>query len=137
MAMDLEGVGGDFGLNVFSWGHMLCLARLYGWQPAGTVIDEADLQDFPNGKWNGGYQSNDGQKVTTEDARNMADALEKALADIPDHDALEYKKELGGGILIAPNGPDVSALKWFSGNESKEYVRKFIAYCRAGEFKIY
>jgi hypothetical protein len=30
----------------------------------------------------------------------------------------------------------VSALEWFSGDESKQYLKKFIDFCRAGEFII-
>jgi hypothetical protein len=37
------------------------------------------------------YLHNDGLRVADEDARALADALERALPDVPDHDALARK----------------------------------------------
>jgi len=73
MGMILQGAGGDIWVNVFEWGKILRLGQLYGWVPAGTILDE------PNESWNGGYLTNDWQHVTANDARNLADALSRAL----------------------------------------------------------
>jgi hypothetical protein len=88
MGMILQGAGVEFSASVFDWGQILRLAQAYGWQPAGTVIDEGDLCNFPNGRWDGGYQTNDYQRVTADDARNIANALDRALNDLPEQDVL-------------------------------------------------
>jgi hypothetical protein len=136
MGMDLKGVGGEFWFNVIGWGQVLRLAQLYGWEPLGTVIDEDDLDDFPNREWNGSYQINDRQRVTANDARNMADALESALSDLSEHNALEGIIEPNTGGIPLERIEGVSPLEWFSGEESKQYLKKFIDFCRAGEFII-
>ena len=35
--------GGDFQFNYRSWGPVLLLAELYGWEPMGTVVTEDNL----------------------------------------------------------------------------------------------
>ena len=75
--MDLSGPRGDFSMNNTFWGAALDLAQLHGWEPAGTLPPEDAAQ------WGRGYFSNDGQRVTSEDARVLADALERALPTTP------------------------------------------------------
>lgn len=55
------------------WDDVRDLAALYGWRPAGTELDLPD--------WSGTYASNDGARVTAEDARGLASALAAALSD--------------------------------------------------------
>lgn len=79
MGVDLVRVGDEENrcFNCETWEHMLRLARLNGWSPAGT--EEPD--DWPNGHpWDRfNYSSTDGQTVTAADARAIADALSSAL----------------------------------------------------------
>src|SRR5438445_5871465 len=54
------------------WSRLLSIARIYGWQPAGTVFPE-DYYDEPLWKgdplyWDGRYWPGYGQFVTGEDA---------------------------------------------------------------------
>src|SRR4051794_37756746 len=70
--MDLSGPGGDFEFNNMPWSHLLRLASMYGWEPAGTVLRGA------KDDWDGNYFTNDGQRVKKEDAAHLADALEQA-----------------------------------------------------------
>jgi hypothetical protein len=116
MGMDLHGAAGYFRFNNWSWYQVLELAYEYGWKPAGTEpgqwcdpeTGELDEQLSPDpDEWDGTYFSNDHQWVTDEDAANIADALERALEDKPD-----------------------------SSDEAKQWVRDFIAFCRAGAFFI-
>jgi len=62
------------------WFILMSIARQFGWNPQGTVEpyweNEADAPE-----WNGGYSSNDGQRVRREDAAELAGALERALLD--------------------------------------------------------
>jgi hypothetical protein len=115
VGMDLSG-GGTERFSNRSWCKMLELAYEYGWQPAGTEpgqwcdpeTGELVEQMSPDpDEWNGGYLSNDNQWVTEEDAANIAEALERALENEPD----------------------------FS-DEGRQWFRDFIAFCRAGAFKI-
>ncbi len=136
MGMDLSGPTGDFGWDYFSWHKLLRVAERFGWQPAGTVLSPEELGHMPDGQWDGGYTSNDNQIVTAADAERLAAALERALPDIPDADVLAPVRTERGGVVIAPDGPNVDDLDWFCGTESKDYIRAFIGYCRAGAFSI-
>jgi hypothetical protein len=86
--------------------------------------------------WSGDYVSNGGQIVTADDASRLADALERALDDIPDFYAAWNKATEGedGGPWI-PVGENLSPLEALSG-ENKPALREFIAFCRQGEFEI-
>jgi hypothetical protein len=80
--------------------------------------------------------TNDYQLVTAADAAALADALERALPDIPNESAWSGPP---GGIRVLPDGttedlPEPNALQYWAGN--KAYLQEFIAYCRAGAFAI-
>ena len=93
--------------------------------------------------WDGYYFSNDCQWVTDEDAANIAQALERALEDVPDEDTVSVIRArrsfaLGDGEV---SGIDTELekhlppLDWFSG-EGKRTVRDFVDYSRDGGFSI-
>jgi hypothetical protein len=131
---------------------------MYGWEPAGTEApkplsprerkerrvgaeEEGVEPEAEEREWGGSYWTNDGQWVTPDDAKNMADALEEALPDIPGHDAMENKTRRimtkNGPMRVIPAGADVNPLESFSGPHQKRYLRKFIKFCRAGGFNIW
>src|SRR5262245_10878617 len=61
-----------------AWSFLLNLGEAYGWTPAGTTL--------PGGRkkaktWDGGYVSNDGQRVGGDDASAFASALLCAAKD--------------------------------------------------------
>ena len=105
----------------------------------------ADLSD-------GGYTFNDYQRVTDEDAANLADALERALPDVPRHNAIEHKQvsldtilglapgqlPLFAGLSLSgvPAGVETNPMEWFSGEDGRKKLTDFIAYCRQGGFLI-
>lgn len=113
MGFDLRGTGGEFRWNIHRWYALLRLAKQYGWKPEGTSHDDPD--------WNGTYTANNYQVVCASDAANLADAIERALPDIPNYPADKQPQ-------------DFNDFEWFAGD--KEYLREFIAYCRAGEFAL-
>jgi hypothetical protein len=97
--MDLSGKGGYFRFSTYAWGAVLALAREHGWEPAGTespevtvyapdgtTIDEEATQTERQAyeDWDEDYFYNDGRLVSDEDARNIADALERALDLVPE-----------------------------------------------------
>jgi hypothetical protein len=103
MGVSLWGKKRSFISNWGFYGSMLELAAEYGWEPRGTVltfhfcyqvcgcgadtakndpdyeIEKKAVKACAN--WNGSYFSNDQQTVTQTDAKNIADALERALDD--------------------------------------------------------
>jgi len=116
--------------RIIIWPLLLILATNYGWEPAGTETpfiyesDEAKL-----GKWEGGYCSNDGQVVTSDDAAALADALERALMDIPDQPS-----DVNMEDLLRLKDLKQQGLNVFGG--WKPIIVKFIKLCRKGAFYI-
>jgi hypothetical protein len=85
------------------------------------------------------YFHNAGFRVTTEDARALANALERSLPDVPNHDALKHKAvTIAGapGERFLPVDTPVNAFEWFGG-QNKRHLLDFIAFCRQGEFIIW
>jgi hypothetical protein len=66
--------GTHFDFSTVEWHKLIELAQEYGWQPAGTQLDEAN--------WSGTYLSNDGQTVTQTDALALGNALDAAAAQL-------------------------------------------------------
>jgi len=135
-------------------GQALELARRHGWTPLGTRPPEAFDSYALQADWFGVYLTNDGQAVTAEDARALADALERALQDIPDEDVkMDWSPRLWTDDLpewLAPHERDViedglqqHALvvmaqhpgEFFAGAE-KQYLLGFMRFCRMGSFVI-
>jgi hypothetical protein len=173
MGMDLSGKGGYFRFSNYAWRAALELAHEHGWQPAGTqlpnitvyapdgvTIDEvATRAERPrHANWDGGYFWNECQVVSDEDAANIADALERALDDVPDEgggyhlltpaqyqaaqrDELSQEdldkaieQFMEGQAASPPQIPPQTPACYFAGN--KDYLREFITFCRAGAFSI-
>lgn len=101
MGMDLSGAGGYFRWTNLGWRDVLALAESNGWEPTATGPPRGILK----AAWSGTYFSNDGQRVYARDARQLADALERAIAACP--------------------------------VEDNEALREFIAFCRAGSFRLH
>jgi hypothetical protein len=150
--------------DIYLWPRLLMLARSYGWILMGTLPPKP----FPGEKpvrWNGSYTAVcEGQLVSAEDAASLANALEKALVDIPDlegigpkkirissiEEAESYVKKSGDpfvmfiltiGLFDSSRGlevhnPDLTLLEYFNG-AGKQQVIDFIAFCRKGEFQIW
>jgi hypothetical protein len=136
MAMDLfSEIEGWFRFDVSEWKRLLELARGHGWEPMGTESPDLEPDFSPRKDWDGSYFSNDYQTVTAEDARNLADALERAIADLPNRHAKDAEEKSSKG---APEATGVSASpnQWLSDQAERKRIREFIRYCRAGEFVI-
>jgi hypothetical protein len=139
--------------NIFIWPLLLELAVSYGWKPAGTRAPiDIYTGEIMTGEWDGSYCSNDGQVVIKEDAASLADALERALPDIPDHEipvkqevlsidqlgpilANVIENEFGKDAIIETTNLDLSALELFSGLQ-KHALICFIKLCRKDAFVI-
>ena len=145
MAYYLYNDNGDFRFNLNAWPLLLELSFHYGWTRMGTQLDSVE-------NWDGSYLKMDGACVSPEDALNLATALEKALADIPDVDdemiesvwgtnnikvqnrtAEERWKEMSR-YLNPPRGQDKSKLLIrFGSKEYKQKIIDFIEFCKEGK----
>ncbi len=147
MPRTLTSPAGTIVVGNLSWAMVLKLALDTGWKPGGTeapedFYGEVEPDGFTTKQWNPrNYFSRRGQRVTDEDATAIADALVRALEDVPDHDAIGHKvsgiidTSLIGKFRILDRSKKVHPFEYFSG-ENKNRLRKFIAYCRGGGFKI-
>ena len=97
----------------------------YGWRPMGTQLLSICNFDKLDPNWDGGYLTNDGQIVTTEDALSLAIALEKSLDDIPDFNLEDYPLDLS----------KINPFEYFAGDEKRQLI-DFIKFCRLGSFII-
>jgi hypothetical protein len=81
--------GDRFPLDLLDWPELLALAYVYGWQPTGTLEPFSydpieDYESLCGCLWDPmEYAADAYQWVKEEDAANMADALERALEDLP------------------------------------------------------
>ena len=127
------------------WPDLLALARAYGWQAAGTTLDEVSGLML-TGKWSGTYTGMDGQLVSSEDASNLADALERALVHFPRQDAeqtLDY--QIKTHLWRPATLDEARALRTYLGDDEPSLVREamgesaltgLITFCREGGFRI-
>jgi hypothetical protein len=153
MCIDLTGAG-DFHFDLVGWCFALELGQQYGWEPEVMIAQKADDAAAPGGypepfAWYARCVGKAGGRVSAADARRWADALERALADIPDHDARTRKPQafpmpaalarlLSGlpGVGRPDPGRFVTALEWFSrsfpdANRQRivEVGRTFVRHC--------
>jgi hypothetical protein len=145
MGVDLYGKQGHMYFNWTGWRKILALANQYGWQPMGTQapgpllsVEGEELEPgWNDDDWKGDYFSNDRQRVTAEDAVNIAAALERAPEDIFDHDPMEDEIRFIQALPCSDLSAASWAFDWLSGGKRKKWLfRDFIAYCKADGFSI-
>ena len=135
----------DITYNLNAWPLLLELSFHFGWTAKGTKLDSEE-------KWTGSYLTMSGAYVDSEDALNLAAALERALPEIPDVDIGVVESVWGSNIinrgsksieealdemtiyLNPPRGESKSKLLLrFGGEGEKEKLREFIKLCREGK----
>lgn len=120
------------------WEAALRLAAFYGWTPAGTTppaelwgdIDPVtgdDRLEEACAEWSGSYLTRQHQAVGLEDASALAEALERAMVDVPDPDGPRHAWS-GTGCAR----PEL--LNWFSVH--KRSLRDLAAFCAENDFEI-
>lgn len=125
---------------------LMKLAYDSGWRPLGCLPPEdfqaVDLNGNPVRFFSMDYFSRKGQRVLPVDAAAIADALESALPDIPDFDAMGLKVSssidmpgLGRPMRTIRPGVKVNPYEYFSG-DNRQTLRRIIEFCRAGGFAI-
>jgi hypothetical protein len=151
VGMDLRRKGGYLHLDIVTWRMVLTLAINHGWKPAGTeppdiafiskdgTVDEAKTEAYRQAyeDWNAtNYYTSDFQRVTDEDAANIADALERALTLVPDERTVAMKAALTPSGIPFDVLEHLTPLDWCSGADGKAHIREFIDFCRTGAFCI-
>ena len=126
----------NFDINNRGWRRIVCLARMYGWEPLGTVGD-GDYR---------GYFLNDGQLVTGEDAHELGKAIEMAILDLKAEDPACAPDVLFGSFWevemvrrleeAVHEGRKDPAYIFFSTHWT-EKLTELVEFCRAGAFRIY
>jgi hypothetical protein len=144
-----------------AWEKVLTLGDIYGWEAQGTNlyrwrdyktgavlegrwegIPEESGGWFEDKSWGGNYTSNDGQTMNKEDCQALALALEKALADLPDH-YVDYRtivlKHENSRSWKAPAVGDEDreparcrCLAYFTAPDGREFLEKIIRILKQG-----
>lgn len=122
---DLTNTKNEFYFSVMEWHKILELAQKYGWKPKGTSSNRI-MKSFAGNwdNWDGNYFSFDNQLVDEDDAKNLGEALKKALKEIPNVRSIKTLDKM-------------SLLEIWSGNKFKTHLRKFITFCEEGIFIIH
>ena len=117
----------EFYFSTISWAFYLNLASIYyGWKKAGTLAPSA--WDKSGEPWQGAYDWNAGQIVTTEDSKALAASLEAWLNDEQLH---EEANELAKGLS--------EALRYEITFDHSDvgHIQSFINFARRGQFEIW
>ncbi len=137
-----------FGASNRGWGRFLALAEMYGWQPYGT-LEPAWWNEDEYGLWDvNDFYTNNGQIVMSADAAGIAQALEKALHDIPDIDLFPAPLKVERSSILSTyltltvqliqvdlaDQPDPAILGFTA--ETKSVVRELMEFCLEGPFQI-
>ena len=143
MGMDLISKSGStFDLSGDWWCFYLTLAEKCGWTPKGTgKPDHLGEKD----EWHGAYDSNDGQIVDEEDAKALAQALERAITDPAAGSIIERMLDAWWEDMLQAE----AELSGLSGQQKKllrtamarpkfsiEFTGELIGLCKQGEFRI-
>jgi hypothetical protein len=128
--------GATTGCTSSAWEFYLALARTYGWAGRGTLPPDG----LPSEEWEGAYNSNDGQRVTPDDAAGMASALERVLADPARQDRQrEVIREIGREVreltlklhgIELPDEDDNEPLA------SDDDLKALVSFLKQGGFRI-
>ena len=132
-----NGQGHYFRANLGGWDHLMEAALAFEWKPAGTSPPEFDeggpvpCDDTCEARWEGGYFGNDYQRVTEEDARELAAALRRAIAAAEGIKADKAAKvEFSEWLNLSARAENAAK------NLNVSFARKFAEYCDQGGFLI-
>ncbi len=147
MAISLQNAQDAFDISLTSWGTLLDLGRMHGWQPAGT---EAPQWDDPAVQATVGQENGICTSVSGADAQALANALERALSKMPDH-KLSSQQSSAPETTRAPRhlrGRARPAAAWRAhrttdpqpagllAGAQRRQLRQFVAFARQGRFII-
>ena len=141
----------DEGLSYYRWNiwgfpPVKYLAEIYGWIPMGTRCEawtDNEGNEHPAVE-DVGYETNDGQTVSAEDAQAWANALKDAIPDLkklklvkPEDKSSKIDDEFMAWREDIHNKIPQAVMRWFNTENDIEYLEGFIRFLEAGEFQIY
>jgi hypothetical protein len=109
------------------------LARVAGWEPAGTALGD-DVEDGePLVSWLMQYTSSDGQTVNATDAERLSVALGRALSGSDGAISHWFVEEgMPEIVLRTPLG----GFEWFCTDAGRAHLRALGKFCGAGPFAV-
>jgi hypothetical protein len=140
--IELTGARSKIKISPTVWMMSLELARLCGWEPAGTHRSEGSGGEFGRTGhdarqllgWQTDYLSSDGQVISHDDSNRLADAFDLAVTGGPQ--AVEAwqsgRLHLPDRLRTPPGG-----FRWFSTDAGREHLRSLASFCRQGKFAIH
>lgn len=125
MTVALRGVGSGRALRLrfLDWASALELAAYRGWNPTGEVASSSPGGRTPFEILRDGPANGERNIILAADAEALADAIEGALPDLPDHACAP-----SGGWFFRDGLAAV--LHQLSGASSKKRLRALAAFCR-------
>lgn len=149
MAIELYREEGEsFHFDYFGiWEKVMDLAHIYGWQPAGTGQPPAWEDADDSTRWSGRYDLYLGERVHDGDAHALAEALARALPDLPDSpmpdrifetemEEIDREGQISISFYIIEPNTELNLFEVFGGQYKEELV-DFIRFCHQGGFHIY
>src|SRR5262249_50073679 len=135
-----------FDVPYAAWNDILELAERYGWQPTRTGPPRWCRMKAAD--WCGTYYSSDGQTFYARDAAKLVQALERFLAGeppvlekptaAPERERLsQFVGGLSQQLGVKPNvtgGLPVDS--WLSEESGRQFLRRFVEFCRKGSFSM-
>ncbi len=150
MRFRLRGTQREFRFEDWQWPNLLRIATRFGWIPAGTIPPPRARANQMRGGV--GYDVRLGQRVSDDDASNLAVALQTALSQLSDEELLAIECPESTNWGMASYQPDLEGLseskqidfRWLDrSSPCKELVgwraclQEFITFCRDGAFTIH
>lgn len=117
-------------VDFVAWEQTYHLAKRYGWKPAGTETAE--------GYRVGAYFAPGGQVVTAADAKALAEAIAKAMPDIPSEASFGFSHVPRRHERLSPcERLTEDFLEYFASDpEARRSLREIEALACEGEFRI-
>ncbi|HSV16045.1 MAG TPA: hypothetical protein VLI90_17420 [Tepidisphaeraceae bacterium] len=129
--IELRGRHNTLRLSPTVWTMTLELARLSGWQPAGTELGDETEDGEPLVGWLMQYTSSNGQFVSAADAERLSVALDRALS--PDNVAIAHRSIQDCDIALhTPPG----GFEWFATEAGRAHLRALGRFCGTGPFAV-
>jgi hypothetical protein len=137
VGFDLTSESGEtYQMRSGGWSLLLSIADTYAWTKQGSLPPEGVVPS----EWDGSYASNDGQRVTAEDAHALADAFERMLAD---GDRVARVREVA--IALEEEVRELAKQEYgidLPPENHEEYpideaaLRELVRFCKRGGFRI-
>lgn len=149
----------EFDWSLTGWSMTLKLALQHGWKPHGTRMRKDTCRwdkdgnvvwsGMPPGwsRWRGGYDSNDAQVVTRQDARALAQALQRGLRCIKAERSVRSRLSVADVVVsdppprrvrakVAPCEEETDPRRFFACPHDLRHLKAFVSFCHMGAFQI-